>query len=81
MDMGIFKSKTTIASVALLVLSGVRFFMGDTTALSGIQEAIASLVPLLLRSAMYSDTQAVLQDAAAPPAAPPAPRMETPYVG
>lgn len=56
MNLNIFKSKTTAASMALLILSGVRLWAGDVTALQGIQEAIMSLVPMLLRSAIYSDT-------------------------
>lgn len=79
MNLGIFKSKTTAASIALLVLSGVRFAMGDTTALSGIQEAIASLVPLLLRSAMYSDAQTMIDKAATQ--TPSAAGEGSPYVG
>jgi len=57
MNIGILKSKTTAASLALLVLSGVRLWAGDVTGMQGIQEAIMSIVPLLLRSAVYSDTQ------------------------
>ena len=56
MNIGILKSKTTVASMALLVLSGVRLWAGDATALQGIQEAVMSIVPMLLRSAIYSDT-------------------------
>ena len=57
MNIGILKSKTTAASVALLVLSGVRLWAGDVTGLQGIQEAIMSIVPMLLRSAVYSDAE------------------------
>lgn len=56
MNTGILKSKTTIASAALLVLSLVRLWAGDATALQGVQEAIMSIVPMLLRSAIYTDT-------------------------
>ena len=55
MNIGIVKSKTTIASAALLVLSLVRLWAGDVTAMQGVQEAIMSIVPMLLRSAVHSD--------------------------
>ena len=61
MNIGILKSKTTVASITLLVLSGVRLWAGDATALQGIQEAVMSIVPMLLRSAIYSDTARTTQ--------------------
>ena len=69
MNIGIVKSKTTIASAALLVLSLVRLWAGDATALQGVQEAIMSIVPMLLRSAVWSDAGRIVdqvKDAQAP---------------
>lgn len=52
MNFEVLKTKTALASLALLVLSGVRVAAGDATALQGVQEAIMSLVPIFLRLAV-----------------------------
>lgn len=68
MNIELLKSKTVLASVALLVLSVVRVAMGDATALQGVQEAVMALVPIFLRAAI-SKTADKAADAAAEGAA------------
>ena len=64
MNIELLKSKTVLASVALLVLSGVRVGMGDATALQGVQEGIMALIPIFLRAAIGKGAGAA-EDAAA----------------
>ena len=68
MNIEVLKSKTTLASVLLLILSGVRVGMGDATAIQGVQEAVMALVPIFLRAAI-SKTADKAADAAAAGAA------------
>ena len=64
MNIELLKSKTVLASVALLVLSVVRVAMGDATALQGVQEGIMALIPIFLRAAIGKGA-GVAADAAA----------------
>lgn len=64
MNIELLKSKTVLASVALLVLSGVRVAMGDATALQGVQEGIMALVPIFLRAAIGKGAGAAAEAAA-----------------
>ncbi len=64
MNIELLKSKTVLASVALLVLSGVRVAMGDATALQGVQEGIMALVPIFLRAAIGKGAGAAADAAA-----------------
>ena len=64
MSIELLKSKTVLASVALLVLSGVRVGMGDATALQGVQEGIMALVPIFLRAAIGKGAGAAAEAAA-----------------
>lgn len=52
MNIEVLKSKTTLASFLLLMLSGVRVGMGDATAIQGVQEALMALIPIFLRAAI-----------------------------
>ena len=64
MNIELLKSKTVLASVALLVLSVVRVAMGDATALQGVQEGIMALVPIFLRAAIGTGAGAAAEAAA-----------------
>ena len=64
MNIELLKSKTVLASVALLVLSVVRVAMGDATALQGVQEGIMALVPIFLRVAIGKGAGAAADAAA-----------------
>ena len=64
MNIELLKSKTVLASMALLVLSGVRVGMGDATALQGVQEGIMALVPIFLRAAIGKGAGAAAEAAA-----------------
>lgn len=64
MNIELLKSKTTIASVLLLILSGVRVGMGDATAIQGVQEGIMALVPIFLRAAIGKGAGAAAEAAA-----------------
>lgn len=64
MNIELLKSKTVLASVALLVLSAVRVAMGDATALQGVQESIMALIPIFLRAAIGKGADAAADAAA-----------------
>ena len=64
MNIELLKSKTVLASVALLVLSGVRVAMGDATAMQGVQEGVMALIPIFLRAAIGKGADAAADAAA-----------------
>lgn len=71
MNIEVLKSKTVMASVVGLVASAVGVYLGDATAMQGLQTGLIALVGIFLRAAVAdvgqrADAAAVAaQDAAA----------------
>lgn len=52
MNIEVMKSKTVLASVVGLVASAVGVYLGDATAMQGVQTGLIALVGIFLRSAV-----------------------------
>ena len=52
MNLEVLKSKTVLASVVGLVASAVGVYLGDATAMQGVQTGLIALVGIFLRSAV-----------------------------
>ena len=52
MNIEVLKSKTVLASVAGLIASAVGVYLGDATAVQGVQTGLIALVGIFLRSAV-----------------------------
>ena len=71
MNIEVLKSKTVLASIVGLIASAVGVYLGDATAVQGVQTGLIALVGIFLRSAVAdvgrrADAAAVAaQDAAA----------------
>ena len=52
MNIEVLKSKTVLASVVGLVASAVGVYLGDATAMQGVQTGLIALVGIFLRSAV-----------------------------
>lgn len=52
MNIEVMKSKTVMASVVGLIASAVGVYLGDATAMQGVQTGLIALVGIFLRSAV-----------------------------
>lgn len=52
MNIEVMKSKTVMASVVGLITSAVGVYLGDATAMQGVQTGLIALVGIFLRSAV-----------------------------
>lgn len=52
MNLEVLKSKTVLASVVGLVASAVGVYLGDATAMQGVQTGLIALMGIFLRSAV-----------------------------
>ena len=52
MNIEVLKSKTVLASVVGLIASAVGVYLGDATAMQGVQTGLIALVGIFLRSAV-----------------------------
>ncbi len=52
MNIEVLKSKTVLASIVGLIASGVGVYLGDATAMQGVQTGLIALVGIFLRAAV-----------------------------